>query len=70
MEVGSAPPGTAAEKQENVKLLENKQAANDRAKGADVFQFDPKASPEEKAAQAKKVRQFFDLLLDTTLYCF
>lgn len=49
MEVGSGPPPTVAEKQEQDKLRQQKLKQ-------EAYDFDPNAPPEEKAAQIKKVR--------------
>lgn len=42
------------DQKESMKNEENRLAEEARKGGADVLQFDPDASPEEKAAQAKK----------------
>jgi hypothetical protein len=51
-----APPGTAAEKQEEAKAAEHDVATDARKEGAYAFEFDPNASSAEKSAQVKKVR--------------
>lgn len=50
-----SPPNSMAERQEKAKATEHQVAQDARSKGADVFEFDPNATPEQKAAQVKKV---------------
>lgn len=49
------PPGSAAERLDKVKATEHQFAQDARNKGAEVFEFDPKATTEQKTAQVKKV---------------
>lgn len=50
------PPNSVAGKLEKAKATEHDVAQDAREKGADVFEFDANATPEQKAAQVKKVR--------------
>lgn len=49
------PPNSAAERLDNAKAAEHQFAQDARNKGAEVFEFDPKATTEQKTAQVKKV---------------
>ncbi|RPB03096.1 tricalbin [Choiromyces venosus 120613-1] len=51
---GVAPPKSAAEMEQEAKAREHELAKESRKGGAAVFEFDPNATPEQKAAQAKK----------------
>lgn len=51
-----SPPNSTAERLEKAKATEHEIAQDARNKGADVFEFDPKATTEQKTAQVKKVR--------------
>lgn len=51
-----SPPGSWAEHHEDAKVEEHQIAKDARNKGADVFEFDPNATPQQKAEQVKKVR--------------
>lgn len=56
------PPGSAAEKLDEAKASEHEIVKESRKGGAAAFEFDPKATPAEKAAQAKKVQGSRQLL--------
>lgn len=49
------PPNSAAERLDKAKATEHQLAQDARNKGAEVFEFDPKATTEQKTAQVKKV---------------
>ncbi|KAI5851685.1 C2 domain-containing protein [Morchella snyderi] len=49
-----SPPGSWAEHLEDAKVAEHQIAKDARNKGADVFEFDPNATPQQKAEQVKK----------------
>ncbi|KAI5780050.1 C2 domain-containing protein [Geopyxis carbonaria] len=49
-----APPGSTAEKLDEAKAAEHEIVKESRKGGAAAFEFDPKATPAQKAAQAKK----------------
>lgn len=51
-----SPPNSAAERLDKAKATEHQFAQDARNKGAEVFEFDPKATTEQKTAQVKKVR--------------
>ena len=52
---GLSPPKSAAETEREAKAREHELAEESRRGGAPVFEFDPNAAPEQKAAQVKKV---------------
>lgn len=51
----ASPPGSAAEKVEKARATEHEVAQNARERGAEVFEFDPNATPAQKVAEVRKV---------------
>jgi len=56
---GVTPLKSAAETEQEAKAREHEFAEESRKGGAAVFEFDPNATPEQKAAQVKKVIYWF-----------
>lgn len=50
-----SPPNSAAERLDKAKATEHQFAQDARNRGAEVFEFDPKATTEQKTTQVKKV---------------
>jgi hypothetical protein len=56
MDTRDPPPGSAAAQQQQAKPTAHDMVNDARKQGVPAFEFPPDASPEDKAAAAKKVR--------------